>query len=107
MQVPMVERSHLYAPVRHGCDDGTDVGDVVSAFVGAGEGDAIGVFVSAVVVAMRATPRHAWQSSTPSSSAARKPCRRVGIRHVMSAVRQLGGKSAEILINASFSKSEA
>ena len=52
-QVPLVERSHLYAPVRHGCDDGTDVGDVVSAFVGAGEGDAIGVFVSAVMVAMR------------------------------------------------------
>ena len=57
-QVPLVERSHLYAPVRHGCDDGTDVGDVVSAFVGAGEGDAIGVFVSAVVVAMRTTPVH-------------------------------------------------
>ena len=48
----------MCAPVRHGCDDGTDVGDVVSAFVGAGEGDAIGVFVSAVVVAMRATPVH-------------------------------------------------
>ena len=79
LQVPLVERSHLYAPVRHGCDDGTDVGDVVSAFVGAGEGDAIGVFVSAVVVAMRATPLHVWQSSTLSSSAARKPCRRVGI----------------------------
>ena len=105
-QVPLVERSHLYAPVRYGCDDGTDVGDVVSAFVGAGEGDAIGVFVSAVVVAMRATPRHAWQSSTPSSSAARKPCRRVGITalDVMSAVRRTGRKSAEI--NASFSKSE-
>ena len=105
LQVPMVERSHLYAPVRHGCDDGTDVGDVVSAFVGAGEGDAIGVFVSAVVVAMRATPLHVWQSSTPSSSALRKPCRRVGIRQCERSVRQLGGKSAEI--NASFSKSEA
>ena len=97
-QVPLVERSHLYAPVRYGCDDGTDVGDVVSAFVGAGEGDAIGVFVSAVVVAMRATPLHVWQSSTPSSSTARKP---VGILHV-SAVRQQGGKSAEK--NASISK---
>ena len=58
LQVPLVERSHFCAPVRHGCDDGTDVGDVVSAFVRAGEGDVIGVFVSAVVVAMRATPVH-------------------------------------------------
>ena len=54
MQVPLVEQSHFCAPVRHGCDDGTDVGDVVSAFVRAGEGDVIGVFVGAVVVAMRA-----------------------------------------------------
>ena len=85
LQVPLVERSHLYAPVRHGCDDGTDVGDVVSAFVGAGEGDAIGVFVSAVVVAMRATPLHVWQSSTPSSSTARKPdWRRCATKHGLS-----------------------
>ena len=28
-QVPLVERSHLCASVRHGCDGGIDVGDVI------------------------------------------------------------------------------
>ena len=90
MQVPLVERSHLCAPVRHGCDDGTNVGDIVSAFVGAGEGDVIGVFVSAVAVAMH------WHLGRGNHAG------ELAFRHVMSAVRQLGGKSAEI--NASISR---
>ena len=55
----------LCAPVRHGCDDGADVSDVVSAFVRAGKGDVIGVFVGAVVVASQPGQSTASLGSCP------------------------------------------